>query len=223
MILKKKPKLLNLLSTHPKLVRDLNERLLNKEKNRKLALKFDKEYFDGTRSQGYGGYKYDGRWIPVAKKIIEIFDLKDHSKFLDIGCAKGFLMFDILDINPKIDVYGIDISQYAKNHSHEVIRNKIIIKNCKKLNFDNNFFDCVVSINTIHNLEYEDCLNSIKEIQRVSDGRAFIQVDSYKTELELQKFKDWMLTAKTFMTPKEWINTFKKAGYTGYYYWTILK
>jgi len=214
---------LNLLNTFPKVSRNIQLRKENKSHNQNLALKFDKEYFDGSRNQGYGGYKYDGRWIPVAKKLVNLFSLKEQSKFLDIGCAKGFLLYDLHAINPLIHLYGLDISRYAKNNSPIEIRDKIKIGNCKHLDFPTDFFDGVVAINTIHNLEIDDCINAIKEIQRVSGGNAFIQVDAYRNDKELNIFKDWMLTAKTFLKPEEWLEVFKKANYTGYYDWTILE
>lgn len=216
-------KLINLLDTFPKVSRDIKSRTINKTINREKALKFGKEYFDGTRDQGYGGYIYDGRWIKTAEKLIKLFNLTDNSKFLDIGCAKGFLMYDMLNLNNKINVFGLDVSEYAKENSDVSIKNKILINNCKILPYEDNYFDCVVSINTVHNLEYAECKQAIKEIQRVSNGRAFIQVDAYRNDDELEIFKDWMLTAKTYLKPHQWIQLFNEAGYTGYYYWTILE
>lgn len=214
---------LNLLNSFPKIQRDISARKINKAKNRELALKFGKEYFDGSRNQGYGGYIYDGRWVSVAKKLNSIFNLKDYSRILDIGCAKGFLLYDLYNINHKFKLHGIDISSYAKDNSIDQIKKFISIGNCKTLNFPSNYFDCVVAINTVHNLDYDDCLKAIKEIQRVSNGKAFIQVDAYRNDEELELFKDWMLTAKTYLKPEEWIDLFKIAGYTGFYYWTILE
>jgi ubiquinone/menaquinone biosynthesis C-methylase UbiE len=214
---------LNLLNSFPKVARDVKLRAKNKNTNRELALKFSKEYFDGTREQGYGGYNYDKRWIPVAKKIIKLFNLKNDSNFLDIGCAKGFLLFDLYNINPNINLHGLDISEYAKANAHKEIKDKISIGNCVNLKYQDNFFNGLVSINTVHNLELDDCVKAIKEIQRVSNGNAFIQVDAYRNDAELRLFKDWMLTAKTYLKPEEWLEVFKKANYTGYYYWTILE
>lgn len=215
-------KKLNLLSSFPKSVRNLKERKISK-KNINIALKYSKEYFDGNRSQGYGGYYYDGRWVNVARKLIGIFNLKSNHKFLDVGCAKGFLMHDIKTINPKIKVYGIDISKYAKLKSIPTIKNNIKINNCKKLPFQNNFFNSVVAINVVHNLNLSDCKKAIKEIQRVSNGKAYIQVDAYNNDQELKILKKWILTAKTYLKPKEWIKVFKDCGYSGYYNFTILK
>jgi ubiquinone/menaquinone biosynthesis C-methylase UbiE len=216
-------KKINLLNTFPKVSRNIQSRKENKSYNRDLALKFDKEYFDGSREQGYGGYKYDGRWKPVATKLVSLFSLKKQSKFLDIGCAKGFLLYDLYVVDPLIDLYGLDISEYAKSNSPIEIRDKIIVGNCKRLKFPSGFFNGVVAINTVHNLEINDCINAINEIQRVSNGNAFIQVDAYRNDKELNIFKDWMLTAKTFLKPEEWLEVFNKANYTGYYDWTILE
>jgi ubiquinone/menaquinone biosynthesis C-methylase UbiE len=217
-------KKINLLKNLPKIYRDLESRKKNKKKHRNLALKFSKDYFDGNRNCGYGGYYYDGRWINVAKYIIKKYKLKKNAKVLDIGCAKGFLMHDLLKVSKnKIKVYGLDISSYAKSKAMPIVKKKIKIGNCKKLPFKDNFFDFVISINTIHNLNKEDCINALKEINRVSKGKSFIQVDSYTNKREYKKFLEWMLTAKTFLTPKKWKEIFKKANYNGDYYWTILK
>ncbi len=217
------PAELNLLNSFPKIKRDIKKRKLNKEINRNLALKFEKEYFDGTREQGYGGYYYDGRWIEVAKKLVNLFKLKNASKILDIGCAKGFLLHDLYEINPSFDLHGIEISKYAIDNAKETIKENIKNISCENLPYPDNYFDCVLAINTIHNLDLGNCIQSIKEIQRVSNGKAFIQVDAYNNDEELQAFKDWMLTAKTFMKPKEWLDVFKESGYKGYYFWTILE
>lgn len=215
-------KQINLLSSFPKSKRNLKERNVN-NKSIQLALKYSKEYFDGNRSQGYGGYYYDGRWVKVARKIIKLFKLKNNSKFLDVGCAKGFLMHDLKVILPKIKIYGIDVSKYAKENSIMNIRKNIKIMNCKNIKYKTNSFDGLVAINVVHNLNLDQCKKSIKEIQRVSNGKAFIQVDAYRDEFELKILKKWILTAKTYLKPNEWIDLFEECGYTGYYDFTILK
>ena len=215
-------KRINLLSSFPKSKRNLKERNVN-NKNIQLALKYSKEYFDGNRSQGYGGYYYDGRWVKVARTIIKLFKLKNNSKFLDVGCAKGFLMHDLKVILPRIKIYGIDVSKYAKENSIMNIRKNIKIMNCKNIKYKTNSFDGLVAINVVHNLNLDQCKKSIKEIQRVSNGKAFIQVDAYRDEFEFKILKKWILTAKTYLKPNEWIDLFEECGYTGYYDFTILK
>ena len=133
------------------------------------------------------------------------------------------MIYDFKKFNKSFKIKGIDISEYAIENSIEEIKNQLIVGSAEKLPFNDNSFDLVISINTIHNLDLNKCLQSIKEIQRVSNGKAFIQVDAYNNDEELQAFKDWMLTAKTFMKPKEWLEVFKESGYKGYYFWTILE
>lgn len=187
------------------------------------ARKFDYHYFDGSRAEGYGGYNYDGRWIPVAKRLIKKYGLTKASKVLDVGCAKGFLMKDLTDILPGIDVWGLDISDYAKNNSPEEIRDRIKIGCCSEIPFENDSFDLVVSINTVHNLEEGACCGALREIERVSRNSSFVQVDAYRTERERAILERWVLTARTIDTPFGWLNHFRKAGYTGDYFWTIIE
>lgn len=218
------PKKYNLLGHPEKLVRDVSIRLNNKEKNRQNALKFGIEYFDGSREEGYGGYVYDGRWVPVAANLIRRYNLDSTSKFLDVGCAKGFLLYDLYNTCPGLQVFGLDISNYAKDKADVLIRDKIKIGNCNNLPYPDNFFDASVSINTIHNLNYEGCKAAIKELIRVTKNKEniFVQVDSYENENEKKIFEDWMLTAETYLKPKDWVNLFKECDYQGDYFWTII-
>ena len=135
---------------------------------------------------GYGGYKYDGRWVSVAKRIKKIYKLKKNAKILDIGCAKGFLVKDLIDLG--FDAYGLDISEYAIKNSHEDVVGRIHLGNAKKLPFADNTFDFVISLNTLHNLEKKDCKVALKEIVRVSK-KSFIQVDSYRDKKEKNIFR----------------------------------
>jgi cyclopropane fatty-acyl-phospholipid synthase-like methyltransferase len=213
----------NLLKTYPKAVRDIAQRVKDKDTNRALALKFGFEYFDGPREQGYGGYRYDGRWVPIAETFVEHFGLKPGDRVLDVGCAKGFLVKDLADVCPGLDVFGIDISQYALAHAHKDAGGRLVRGSCDALPFGDGRFDAVICINTIHNLKPDRCAVAIGEIQRVSKGRGFIQVDAYRSAAERQLFEDWMLTAKTYCMPKAWEALFASSGYTGDYYWTVLE
>lgn len=210
--------LYNLLNQQPILKRDATRRMRNKEAYRATAMQFGREYFDGNRDQGYGGYFYDGRWKPVAARIIERYKLNRADRFLDVGCAKGFLMADMHAQG--ISVSGIDISEYAIFHSGSMMK-RIKRGSCDRLPYDNNHFDCSVAINTIHNLDQESCAIAIQELMRVTRDprKIFIQVDAYE---DRQKFEDWNLTAKTCLRPAEWIAFFGKLDYIGDYFFTIL-
>jgi SAM-dependent methyltransferase len=214
---------INLLKNYSKAARDITQRVKNKDANRAVALKFGVEYFDGAREQGYGGYCYDGRWISIARTFVEHFELKPGNKVLDVGCAKGFLVKDLTDVCPGIEVYGLDISQYALTHAHKDVTGRVLRGSCDMLPFGDQSFDAVICINTIHNLEPSRCAIAIRELQRVSKGHGFIQVDAYRSDAERQLFEDWMLTAKTYYMPEAWKALFATCGYSGDYFWTILE
>lgn len=215
-------RMINLLEANPKVARDIEARLVNKEENRRLALKFGFEYFDGPREQGYGGYRYDGRWVAVARRLADLYGLTPGMRVLDIGCAKGFLVKDLMEVVPGLEVIGLDISDYALDNCHPDARGHLMRGGCDDLPFADNSFDLALAINTVHNLDHSGCLRSLREIQRVSPGAAFVQVDAYRNEAERRIFEDWMLTAQTYLTPEGWIAMFEEAGYTGDYYWTVL-
>jgi len=213
---------INLLKSLPTPKRNILNRNTKKTDNHiKISRQYGKEYFDGDRSFGYGGYKYDGRWVPVAKDITDYYGLIKGSKILDVGCAKGFLVKDLVDLG--FEAYGIDISEYAIDNAPKDVKNRLKIGNAKKLPYDDNSFDLVISLNTIHNLDRNECKMAIQEIQRVSKTSSFIQVDSYTNENEKSIFEDWVLTAKFYGYPNEWLKLFKESGYTGDWYWTIIK
>ena len=185
-----------------------------------ISRQYGEEYFDGDRSVGYGGYRYDGRWKPVAKDIVKYYSLKKGDKFLDIGCAKGFLVQDMLDLG--IDAYGADISEYAIKSASKKLQGRLHICDAKNLYFPNKSFDVVVSINTIHNLEKQNCLRALREVQRLAKKGSFVQVDSYMNEKQKKIFESWVLTAKYYDYTHKWVELFRKAKYTGEYYWTII-
>jgi len=211
---------INLLKALPKSFRNVKARESEKtEAHIRISREYGEMYFDGPREYGYGGYRYDGRWIPVAKDIITHFDLKPGDRVLDVGCAKGFLVKDLLARG--IDVYGIDISEYALVHCEPEVVGRLHLGSADHLPFPDQSFSAVISINTIHNLPRARCLQAIKEIQRLAPGKGFIQVDSYRTPLEKEIFESWVLTAEFYDYTDGWLNLFEEAGYTGDYYWTI--
>jgi SAM-dependent methyltransferase len=213
----------NLLGTQPKIIRDVASRHVGKTEAREAALRFGREYFDGTREQGYGGYHYDGRWQAVARRAIEHWGLKPGDRVLDIGCAKGFFVKDLREALPGLEVYGVDISDYALENAHPDAKPYLRKGSCDELPFESSSFAAAFAINTIHNLDREGCSRALREIERVAPGRGFVQVDAYRTETEREVFLAWMLTARTFDTPDGWLQLFAEAGYRGDYYWTILE
>ena len=209
-------------STKRDYLKRVNDKQFPKYKAAELAKKWGFHYWDGSRKINYGGYKYiPHRWDKVIKKLIKHYKLKEDCKILDVGCGKGFMLYDFKKQIPKLNVYGIDVSKYAIDNSLPKIKKYLQVSNCKSLPFKDNYFDLVISINTIHNLNKIDCAKSLKEISRVSKKKSFITVDAYKNKIEKQRMFKWNLTAKTIMSDKDWISFFEKNEYTGDYYWFI--
>jgi len=206
-------------NNHKKTKRNYLERV-NKIDKAEAAIKAKKwgfDYWDGSRDINYGGYYYDERWIPIANKIINHYKLNSKSRILDIGCGKGFLLYEIKKIIPNCEVFGIDISKYAINHGKEEIKNNLKIGNANKLPYAENSFDLVLSINTLHNLYCYDLISSLKEIERVSKKHKYLCVESYRNEREKVNLLYWQVTCESFFTPDEWKWFFKESKYTGDY------
>ena len=206
-------------NNHKNTKRNYLERV-NKIDKAEAAIKAKKwgfDYWDGSRDINYGGYYYDERWIPIANKIINHYKLNSKSRILDIGCGKGFLLYEIKKIIPNCEVFGIDISKYAINHGKEEIKNNLKIGNANKLPYADNSFDLVLSINTLHNLYCYDLISSLKEIERVSKQHKYLCVESYRNEREKVNLLYWQVTCESFFTPDEWKWFFKESKYTGDY------
>ena len=215
---------INLLAAYPQSKRSAEDRSQSVTvKDRLLSRRFSKEYFDGSRNQGYGGYNYHPRfWQGAVKDLKKYYKLNSKSKILDIGCGKGFMLYDLKQLVPGISVTGIDISEYAIQNSPDEMKSFLQIGNAKQLPFADNSFDLVIAINTIHNLPLEDCFKALKEIERVSKKDKYIVVDAWETEEQKQKMIKWVLTGLTYFHTKDWKELFKLAGYTGDFYWFIV-
>ena len=214
---------IDLLENYPKTKRDVKGRGAEKtEADRALARKFGKDFFDGDRKNGYGGFYYNPRfWQPVIPTFQKHFNLTSESSVLDIGSGKGFMIHDMAELIPGITVKGIDISEYAIENTMDDMKPHVQVADAKQLSFDDNSFDVVISINTIHNLEREECGKALQEIERVSRNGSFITVDAYRNVEDKELMEAWNLTAKTFMHVDEWKKFFDEVGYTGDYYWFI--
>jgi SAM-dependent methyltransferase len=171
---------IDLLENYPKTKRDLKQRANEKtQEDRNIARKFGQDFFDGDRKHGYGGFNYISRfWQPVIPTFIKHFNLNENSKVLDVGCAKGFMLFDMKEAIPNITIEGIDISSYAIENAKEEIKQFLRVGNAKELPYEDNSFDVVISINTIHNLEKKECAKALQEIQRVSRKRSYVCLES---------------------------------------------
>src|SRR5207248_9125424 len=188
----------NLLARLPKGKRNVNARAEAKTPEIiAISRQYGELYFDGPRTYGYGGYRYDGRWIPVAEDIVKHFNLKPGDRVLDVGCAKGFLVKDLLKVCPGVEAFGLDISDYALMHCEPEVVGRLHLGNCLRLPFPDNSFAAVLAINTVHNLERPECIAAVREIERLAPGRGYIQVDSYPTPEVKELFLSCVLPSET--------------------------
>jgi SAM-dependent methyltransferase len=184
----------------------------------KIAKEFGFDFWDGDRKYGYGGYRYiPGRFSFIAKKFIDVYSLSNRSKILDVGCGKGFLLYEIKKILPEIEVHGFDISEYAIKNIHPDLKGEFLVHDAsKKFPYDANFFDLTISAATLHNLRLDGIGNALCEIERVSKS-SYVMVEGYRNENELFNLECWALTAESFFHHDEWIWIFDKFGYSGDY------
>jgi SAM-dependent methyltransferase len=211
--------LLNIITPlHKKTKRDYLARMVNdKVRCMKVANEYGRDYWDGPRQFGYGGYVYDGRWEGVARKLIETYALKKDARILDVGCGKGFLLYEFKKLLPESRITGFDISEYAvSNCKPEVGKDLFVHKAQDKYPFGDKEFDLVVSITTLHNLAVHDLKNALNEIERVGRDK-YIAAESYRSEEELFNLQCWALTCRAFFNTDEWVWLFDTFGYTGDY------
>jgi len=213
---------INLLNTHPTTKRDYDKRAAEKTPEIiKLAKQFGKDFFDGDRKCGYGGYKYDGRWKAAVEQMRQHYNLPDNASVLDVGCGKGFMLHDFKEIMPGCSVAGLDVSEYAIENSMPTVKQFLKVASAEKLPCPDKSFDLVISINSIHNLPLEACKTALVEIERVSRGGSFITVDAWRNEQEHEDLLKWVLTAETYMHVDDWKKLFDQIGFSGDYYWFI--
>jgi len=206
-----------LSSVHKATKRDYVARVTEfpKAEAAKLAKQWGRDYWDGDRRTGYGGYSYDGRWRKVADALVAHYGIKAGDRILDVGCGKGFLLYDLMRAVPGVEVAGIDVSRYALEHAKEEVRPFLQESSAAKLPFPDKSFDLVISINTLHNLECYDLYDALKEIERVGRRHKYVCVESWRTEEEKVNLLYWQFTCEMFCTPRAWEWWFAHAGYTG--------
>jgi len=203
---------------HKKAARNYVERMVNdKVRCAEVARQYEFDYWDGDRKYGYGGYHYDGRWAVVAKALADQYRLPPDAKILDVGCGKGFLLYELKKLLPQATLVGIDISEHALKDAKEEVRPFLRkLRAQDKYPFADKEFDLVFSNTTLHNLYIFELKHALKEIERVGRNK-FVCVESYRNPHELFNLQCWALTCETFFTPKEWTWYFDECGYSGDY------
>jgi SAM-dependent methyltransferase len=213
-------KLINIVSKlHQSTKRDYLKRMIDeKVECMKIAKKYEKEYWDGDRRYGYGGYKYiPGRWKSIAETLIKNYNLSNNSSVLDVGCGKAFLLYEMKLLLPGLNIAGFDISKYGLDQAKEEIKKFLFIHRVQEVYpFKNKQFDLVISLGCLHNLKVFELEKALKEIERVGK-KGYIMLESFRNEKELFNLQCWALTCESFFDEKEWVWIYDHFGYTGDY------
>jgi len=206
-------------SLHSATKRDYIARMVDDKVTCMLKAKeYEFDYWDGDRRFGYGGYRFmEGRWKPVAEALIADYNLTNESKILDVGCGKGFLLYEIKNILPGITVVGFDISKHGIENAHPLIKPFIQIQKVQDpFPHADKEFDLVISLTTFHNLRIFELEAALKEVERVGK-QGYVTVESYRNEQEQFNLQCWALTCESFFDKEEWIWLYDRFGYTGDY------
>jgi len=215
---------INLMDEYPRSQRSLAQRQEVTEADKALACRFGKDYFDGDRKHGYGGYRYHPRfWQATVRRFRDHYRLANDASVLDVGCAKGFMLHDFKQLMPNLHVAGIDVSGYALENAQPEVQPFLRLGDARRLPFPDKSFDLVTAINTIHNLDLEGCKQALREIRRVTRRHAFVVVDAWRTPEQQHMLEQWVLTAKTYFHVDDWVSLFRDVGYSGDYYWFLFE
>jgi SAM-dependent methyltransferase len=183
-----------------------------------VARQYGADYWDGNRRYGYGGYRYmEGYWTPVAQALIDRYGLTEDSKVLDVGCGKAFLLHEIKKLLPGIIVEGFDVSTHGLNDATEEVRPFLFEQRAQDpYEWEDDYFDLVISLTCLHNLKVFELEKAVKEIERVGKNK-YIMVESYRDEKELTNVQCWALTCESWFDPDEWVWLYNQWGYSGDY------
>jgi len=189
-------------------------------KNRMIAFRLDKKYYDGEREDGYGGFNYDGRWSKIMPEIIARYSLSSNSAALDVGCKKGFFLHDLKAALPGVKIQGVENHLYPIENAMESVKPYLKFSEYEKLPFKDREFDFVMAFASIYMLNLRGVMDALREIQRVGKGKSYITVGAYRTKEERDLFLEWTLLGTTVLHVDEWFEVFKETGYTGDYFFT---
>ena len=184
----------------------------------KKAKEYEADYWDGDRRFGYGGYKYlAGRWKPVAQALIKNYNLSNDSSVLDVGCGKGYLLYEMKLLLPNLRISGFDISNHGIATAKQEVKEQLFIHRAQDpFPFQKNEFDLAISLGCLHNLRIFELEIALKEMERVASN-GYLMLESYRNEQEQFNLQCWALTCESFFDTKEWVWLYEHLGYKGDY------
>ena len=171
----------DLLDRYPRTTRDIAGRAAAVPAQREVASRFAREYFDGDRGQGYGGYRYDGRWKVVAEQLIDHYKLGPTARILDVGCGKAHLLHELKQLLPDSDVTGFDVSHHGLADAPPDIKPYLFRYRAQDpYPWGDQHFDLVISFGCLHNLRVFELKTACSEIERVGK-QGYIMLESYRS------------------------------------------
>ena len=201
-----------------KKTRYVSSNFRNKIEHKIIAGLKGKDFYDGNRNYGYGGYKYDGRWVKTAEILIKRYNIKDKSSFLHINCDKGYLIYEMKKLLPNLKVKGLERSRYAISKSKKEVKRYIKFGQGPFLKFKNNEFDFIYAAGYIYEFSLYQSIQALKELMRISkNNKCFITLGAFKNKNDYDLFKQWSLLGSTILSTKDWIKVMKFANYRGDY------
>ena len=212
---------INLLDRYPRTCRDIASRAAAVPAQREVARRFGREYFDGDRGQGYGGYRYDGRWVPIAERLRDHYGLAAATACSTWAAPRAF--------SSTISVTWSRASGWRGSTSPPMPSSTPWrtsgASSCAAPPSGCRF---AAAPSTWSSRSTRSTTSGARrasrpsgEIERVGRRHRYVQVDSWLTEEQREKFERWQLTAATYSDPEGWRRLFQEAGYTGDYYWTV--
>ncbi len=188
--------------------------------NRMVAARLDQAYYDGERENGYGGFRYDGRWAQIIPGLARRYGLDATSSVLDVGCKKAFFLHDLKQAYPGITVKGVENHPYPLDHAMGSVKDDLILAPYEELPFDDGQFDFVMAYASIYMLSLRGVMRALREIQRVGKGQSYVTLGAYATAEERELFEEWTLIGTTVLHVDEWMEVLDEVGYTGDYAFT---
>src|SRR5581483_7750414 len=159
----------------------------------------------------------------AAKAIAKYYKLAVDDWIMDIGCGKGFLLYEFHKLGFK-ETIGVDTSNYAikaaEKHFIESSEEFYMtagweVNSATYVPLWSNQIDFIYSINVLHNLCYTELKQAIKEMVRLGKQKMYICVESYRNEDELYNLQCWALTCQSFYSPDDWKEILADNGYKG--------